>query len=213
MAKGFIFSIDAFVAFTFVLVVLHSLIFLAAVPSSYYGGLMQANYLARDTLSALAFTDASKIICDPAQSDYADCVSLYSGVSLSDYVMRHGSDRDVVRAHIGALIPDQYGYRLELWHSDSNSWEKIYDAADYLSDAGETHNRQYHKLMVSSYSLFFGYDSDVVRDYDYRYCYITCNPGNYDSAYAGCATPCDEPVSTYSKGKATLGLARLTVYR
>ncbi len=207
MAKAFIFSIDAFVAFTFVLIMIHSLIFIAAVPSSYYGGLTQANYLARDTVAALAAANSSKLICDPADSGYNECVSDYSQVTLLDYLMRH-RDADTIRAHVGALIPEQYGYALELWDSGTGSWTTLYDSADY-DYSEDPHAKSYHKLMVSSHSLFFGYDSDGARGFHIPYCYITCNPGSY----GGCPTPCDEPVSNYDEGQADLGLVRLTVYR
>jgi hypothetical protein len=193
--KGFIFSIDAFVAFTLVLVVLHSLIFLAAVPSSYYAGLAQADYLARDTLNALAYSDAAHVLG----------IESFDGISMMHYMVmtRDAGNIDAIRTYVGALIPNQYGYRLEFWDSASDSWLYLYDTKDYADDP---HNKVYYKLKASAYSIFFGY-TDNGRDTGRSpYCYITCGGPN-------CKTLCDEPKSLYSAGDAALGLVRLTVYR
>lgn len=198
MAKGFIFSIDAFVAFTFVLIVLHSLIFISAIPSTYYAGLMQASYLARDTLSALNSASASKTI-DPGNNN-----------SLLEYIVEHREDKDILRAYVGASIPDQYGYKLELWDSASKAWSGIYDSSDAANvPPYENHSKSYNKLKASAYSIFFGYDTDIGRGFRNPYCYITCNPSEYPS----CPTVCDEPASNYEEGNATLGLVRLSIYR
>ncbi len=200
MSKAFIFSIDAFVSFTFILIMLHSLIFLAAVPSSYYGGLMQANYLASDVLSALALSDASKVLGSDT----------YAGMSMLDYLVSVNtgtSDYTAVRSYIGTFVPDQYGYSLELWDSGPGSWSTIYDTKN---DAGDAHNKLYHKLKVSSYSIFFSYTTNRGGAQS-PFCYMTCNEGDYGTL--DCRSPCDEPVSLYEEGKATLGLVRLTVYR
>ncbi len=195
MAKAFIFSIDAFVALTIVLVVLHSLIFIAAVPSSYYGGLMQASYLSRDTLAMLGSADASKVLDD---KDFAD-------MSLLDYLMST-KDPESVCAHVGALIPNQYGYSLEFWDSLSDSWLEIYSTNGTSLCRDEAHNSLYHKLRVSSYSIFFGYTDSGPRGRESPYCYITCSSSI-------CPTQCDKPKSLYKEGKATLGLVRLSVFR
>lgn len=192
MAKAFIFSIDAFVAFTLIIVVLHSLIFLAAVPSSYYAGLTQANYLARDTLTALSYANASRVLQD---EDFA-------GVSLLHYIVSTRSE-DAVREYVGKLIPDQYGYALQFHDSDGVDWSTIYDTAGHPED---THNKEYHKLRVSSSSIFFGYTDSGRRGMESPYCYITCHGPE-------CPTVCDEPLSQYETGDASLGLVRLVVYR
>lgn len=197
MAKAFIFSIDAFVAFTLVVVVIHSLVFLAALPSSYYGAMMQANYYARDTLNALVAANASRVLGDGD----------FSGISLLDYILMT-RDEDTVRAYIGSNIPNQYGYRLELWDSGSKLWTGIYDTKEHMDDP---HNKLYHKLSVSSHSIFFGYSDLTGRDPSGTpYCYMTCNPTGYNG---NCPTHCDPPKSRYDEGNATLGLVRLTVYR
>lgn len=202
MAKAFIFSLDAFVAFTLILVVLHALIFLAAVPSSYYTGLMQVNYLARDSLNSLASADASKVLCDYADQE---CLTFYSGKTLLDYVVSNKDDPDVIRARVGALIPNQFGYRLELLSSDGVV-SLIYDTNKFSNDP---HNKFYHKLKASAHSIYFGYTDEGRRGLDNPYCYMTCNPAKYPD----CPNVCDAPKSRYQIGDAALGLIRLTVYR
>ncbi|MFA5077531.1 MAG: hypothetical protein WC488_03845 [Candidatus Micrarchaeia archaeon] len=198
MARAFIFSLDAFVAFSLILVALHALIFLAAVPSSYYGALMQANYFARDTLLSLTVAQANRVA--GLEDEPLDA-------SLLDYVIAHSSDPAVVRRHVGALIPVQYGYRLEICDPEpggaSATCSKIYDTADY-SAAEDPHNKLYHKLQVSSNSIYFGYVTE--RDYSNTHCYITCHGHP-------CQDLCKPPVSNYDTGTAELGLVRLLVYR
>lgn len=198
MKKGFIFSIDAFISFTIILVLIHSLVFIATIPSSYYSSLMQANYLAQDSLDALANANMSKMYGLPGDE------------TVLEYLMKNRQDEDVIRGHIGALIPVQYGYRLELWNSSTNSWTEIYDTKNY-SISDDPHNKLYRKLKVSAYSLSLG--TDIERGgKDSPFCYITCNSTKYGN-YGNCPTQCDKPKSLYEKGSAILGLLRLTVYR
>lgn len=209
-SRAFVFSLDAFVAFTLVLVVIHALVFLAAVPSSYYGGLMQASYLARDTLDSLVFASAGKALCDPGNEDYENCLARYEGKTMLDYVVANRDDPDVIRERVGALIPDQFGYRLELIDSSGQVSETVYDTAnpEFLPPA-ETHNKLYNKLQASAHSLYFGYTDAGRRGFDNPYCYMTCNPEKYPR----CPNVCEFPKSRYNTGDATLGLVRLTVYR
>ncbi len=197
MAKAFIFSIDAFVAFTLIIVVLHALIFLSAVPSSYYGGLMQANYLARDTLNSLVAANASRVL----DNQY------YARMSMLDYIVST-NDTEAVRDYVGANIPYEYGYTLEFWNSQGKDWGVIYDTANYRDDP---HNKLYNKLRATSHSIFFGY-TDVTgrRNPGTPYCYMTCNGDKYGG---NCPSECDTPVSLYDAGEAALGLVRLSVYR
>ncbi|MDD5336851.1 MAG: hypothetical protein PHS02_00015 [Candidatus ainarchaeum sp.] len=196
MARAFIFSLDAFVAFSLILVVLHALIFLAAVPSSYYGALMQANYLARDTLLSLTVAQANRV-AGP------DMAAEPPGVSLLDYVIAHPAP-DVIQRRVGDLIPIQYGYRLEICKPDIGeaSCSAVYDTA---ANPDDPHNKVYNKLQVSSNSIYFGYISERTG-YDNGYCYITCHG-------RPCQDLCKQPLSKYDTGTAELGLVRLTVYR
>lgn len=189
MAKAFIFSVDAFVAFTLILIVLHSLIFISAIPSSYYGGLMQANYLARDTLNALAVADAGKIVD-----------SRFSGKSVLEYVISDCKPVSTcVDTRIGALIPVQYGYALDKLDTNTKTWVALYDT-----------NKNYNKFRATGYTIVF--DDYIKRttenEIETPYSYITCNPAANDPP-----NHCGNVTSRYGKGSAQLSLVRLTVYR
>jgi hypothetical protein len=69
--SGFVFSLDAFVAFSLILISIQSLLIISSTPRGYYRGLNQADYLAQDTLQALTVAQ------DPAAPDqtYLDDVS------------------------------------------------------------------------------------------------------------------------------------------
>ena len=56
MSRGFIFSLDAFVAFVLTMLTIGLLIFTISTPKAFYPSLEQAHVLAHDTLFALATT-------------------------------------------------------------------------------------------------------------------------------------------------------------
>ena len=95
--KAFVFSLDSFIAFTLTVAALYTLVFFSTVPSAYYAGLMQANYLAKDTLLSLATT------------------SYGSDQTYLDYIVGQldGGNQQPARVYIGALVPPQFGYKLE----------------------------------------------------------------------------------------------------
>ncbi|MBU0586072.1 hypothetical protein KJ780_01020 [Candidatus Micrarchaeota archaeon] len=190
MARAFIFSIDAFVALTVMLIMLHSLILISAIPSTYYSGLTQASYLARDTLAMLSNTDASQVIGPAHQSN------------LLAYVINQ--DRaQVYRLRVGSLIPQQYGYSMDMWNVSGNDWIELYNtASDNSPDNG--HNKFFHKLKVSSQRLYMGYVSSERDSGEPIYSYLTCS---------GAQIPCDAPPLLYEAGNASLSIVRLTVYR
>ena len=190
MKRGFIFSIDAFVAFTIMLVILQALIIISATPSSYYTGLSQANYLARDALWVTSNSKAS----------FANG-GIATNVTILGYVIG-SSDPAAYRSNIGVYIPIQYGYMVDVWDSTSG-WQTKYDTATDPNPAN-LHNKFYHKLKSPAYALDFGYVTDR-RPGGVPYTYEGyCNGGN---------TTCDAPISKYREGHAELRLIRLTVYR
>jgi hypothetical protein len=196
MVRAFIFSLDAFVAFSLILVVIHALVFLSAIPSSYYGALMQANYLAHDSLSSLAQENAYL-------APGLDFVG--QNMTMIDYIVRYGADDPpMVRARVGVAIPEEYGYRISVYASDGSE-RKIYDVRDWDSSV-ENHSKVYNKLAVSAYSLYFGYLEDP-SGVENNHCYITCKSGG------ACMDLCKAPNLRYDPGKVELGLVKLTVFR
>ncbi len=196
MVKAFIFSIDAFVAFTLILIVLHSLIYFVTIPPSYYSALMQANYLARDALSSITIANASNVLGD----------SVLENITLLEYIMQNRNNAEI-QTYIGTTIPNEYGYAFEFFDSKTHTWETIYNTKDQSLDL---HNKEYHKLRASAYSMFFGYTDSNRNGFSNPFCYKTCNPNK--NLFDCSTTLCDRSM-IYKAGNATLGLVRLIVYR
>jgi len=183
--KAFVFSLDSFVAFTLTVAALYTLIFFSTVPSAYYAGLMQANYLAKDTLLSLATTAYDE---DQTYLDYI--VGMLPG------------EPEPARLYIGALIPHQFGYKLETWDEEASppQWALLYDTAE---DEESPNNQHYYKLKATAQSVYLIFDP-ARNPGESPYGYISCD-GNY--------TVCDEPPYDHGMiGDASLQLVRFTVY-
>jgi len=189
-SKAFIFSLDAFVAFTLSLVAIYSLIFFSSIPSAHYPALLQAHTLAKDTIIALSLTEVEKSGED---------------VSLLDYVVLRGASKSEINEIVGTQIPDQFGYTLEK-SDDGDSWEMLYDTKKpgtrYFDD---NHNENQKRLSISTYSLVLEYEG-VKREPENPYGYSggTCS---------GNATPCNTP--TFNRDEIpqpAVVLVRLTVF-
>ncbi len=165
--RAFIFSLDAFVAFTLALVAIYSLIFFSSVPSSYYYLLTQGHYLTRDTLLSLSTTACAE--------DYGVCVA--DGSVLDNIVSQDNTafQKNMIQNTVGDMIPDQFGYRMEVSTVNSTgslgAWELLYDTA---LEPGETHANQSKKLSVSSQVITFGYSAKVYKMGHSPYNYLTC---------------------------------------
>ena len=186
--KGFVFSLDSFVAFVLTIAALYSLLFFSTVPSAYYAGLMQTNYFAKDTLTTLATTQMPE-----EEITYLDRI-------LAD--LRRGDDYSA-RVYVGAtgtnLVPRQFGYRFEVLGDDNETWTALYDTRD---DQLSENRKEYHKMKASAQTMYFGYIEERER-LDNPYGYLTCS---------GDRTPCDLPVSGFRIGQPHLELVRFTVY-
>ncbi|MFH2106440.1 MAG: hypothetical protein ABII22_04215 [Candidatus Micrarchaeota archaeon] len=192
-SKGFIFSLDAFVAFTLSLVVISSLIFFSSIPSAHYATLMQAHYIAKDALLALSATPcADKIEC-------GDSVSL-----LNYIVIRKETEgrlqQGMVDSFIGNYIPKQYGYSLSIYDKDSGNWREI-----FKDERGKIDRH----VSVSEYSMvhdFRYFVSAPANIYQYK----TCNGGK------NIACSENQVISEYwdelSKNKYVVQLIRLDVF-
>lgn len=194
--KAFIFSLDSFIAFTLTLAALYALVFFSTVPSAYYASLMQANYLAKDTLLALATTAYENEEFEGTYLDYI--VSVERENEPGERISRE--EFHPARTYIGALIPPQFGYKIETHDDEVGGWVEIYNTA---WDDGSENKKEYHKLKATAQSLYL--IVKTARDPgESPYGYITCT-GGY--------TVCDLPLPyEYEAGEAELSLVRLTVY-
>lgn len=234
--KAFVFSLDAFVAFVLTVAALYSLLFFSTVPSAYYSSLMQANYLAKDTLSTLAATSLSsdEFGCDKGQT-YLSCIisSLESGsMEPAREYIGSASSLSPQEQHLVSLVPPQFGYKIEVIEyagygegesgvSDTGpygesaygegSWTLLYDTRE---DPDSANKKEYNKLKAAAHALYFGYDEYPDEgENDLRY--LTCG-----GAYTICNWPepfeydgeYDSEANAEIAGKAYAYVVRFTVY-
>jgi hypothetical protein len=162
--RAFIFSLDAFVAFTLALVAIYSLIFFSSIPSSYYYLLTQGHYLSRDVLMALSTTTCT--------NDYGVCKS--PGGSLIDNIVSQDDtnhQENLIQNTVGEMVPNQFGYVVEFSNNQGGSWDVLYDTSQA---SGDLHAKQRKKLSVSSQVITFGYSGAVMKPANSTYKYLTC---------------------------------------
>ncbi|MDD2655689.1 MAG: hypothetical protein PHQ80_03410 [Candidatus ainarchaeum sp.] len=188
--RAFVFSLDSFVAFTLIVAALYTLVFFSTVPSAYYSALTQANYLAKDSLVALATTT------------YGGEDS--SGQTYLDLILSRGAGP--ARLYAGEMIPDQFGYKLEIAdyaEGGEEDWTVIYSTATDDDPLLNTHKREYHKLKATAQALYLV----VLKERD-----IGESPYGYITCY-GDSTVCDLPLPyEYEAGDVALKLVKLTVF-
>ncbi|MFA6530921.1 MAG: hypothetical protein WCT31_04275 [Candidatus Micrarchaeia archaeon] len=191
-SKAFVFSLDAFVAFSIAIIIIYSLIYFSSVPYSYYSAFMQVHYLARDTLTALSLSQTTD-----GMISRLDYVAISTRIST-------GEAASAAKEYIGPLIPNQFGYTLERT-TPGGGWEMIYTTENSTAE-GEYHRKSsYNKVKASVQMLTFDYETVGAKELPKSpYWYITCN-GPY--------SPCDPNTkSNYDKDSAAMRLVRLTVF-
>ncbi|MEK6982375.1 MAG: hypothetical protein AABX38_05575 [Candidatus Micrarchaeota archaeon] len=155
--KGFVFSLDSFVAFTLCLVIIYSLIFFSSIPSGYYDTLTQAHFLTKDTLNALISTKCS----------FTECTD--KSVNVLEHIVFRSAQKDVaIQNFIGSKIPTQFGYRFEILGE-----AVVYDSRVNPSD---NHKKNSDKLSVSASTIVFGYGTRI-NNIQNPNVYKTCNGG------------------------------------
>ncbi|MFA5049683.1 MAG: hypothetical protein WC501_01615 [Candidatus Micrarchaeia archaeon] len=143
--KGFVYSIDAFLAFTLTLVAIYSLIYFITVPYNYYHSLMQANQVAKDTLQSFSLLSSP----DPNSQE-----------SLLGYLVF--KDGTYAKNYLDKLVPSQFYYIFE--KQDGENWVEIASNGDMA----------YKKLRAVSYGVVLDYDSQYPDDSN-PYGYNTCD--------------------------------------
>ena len=233
-SKAFIFSLDSFVAFVLTVAALYSLLFFATVPSAYYSSLMQANYLAKDTLLTLATTTVVEgaSYCDSSVGEtYLSCILSGPDDDVPD--VNEGAARIYIGSETSsphpegtynpsALVPAQFGYKLEYMHFDADTegeidfdegdWVELYNTAD---DPQSANKKEYHKLKAAAHALYFGHEEGPEGADENPLHYLTCG-----GEYTICAWP--KPFAYYGGddyelnqdiiGDAYSYIVRLTVY-
>ncbi len=201
--RGFIFSLDAFVAFTLTMVTISFLIFTIGAPLPYYNSLEQAHQLAHDTLQALAYsTDA------PGNPTYLEQMLATPAPDIM-YRVAGGSGYK-------PIIPKGYGYRLEAYDFETGVWEPLYDTS---TDGGsDRSDKRFTKVQASSMLLASLYpEGSKPKPGMSPFCYVTCHgyngiDNNGNGIPGNCMTPCDIVTSNFYAGSNSIQLVRLTVY-
>ncbi|HIH19612.1 TPA: hypothetical protein HA225_06620 [Candidatus Micrarchaeota archaeon] len=194
---GFIFSLDAFVAFTLTMVTISLLIFIIGTPKPYYASLEQTSRLAHDTLQVMATSSPDGN--PPFYLEYA----LSGGLPLNE----------VMDKTAGGIIPFGYGYRLETYDFASKKWIPKYDSSYPTSQSGRE-GRNFTKLRASATMFSSFYEVDQVRG-ESQYCYLSCfgyNGTNNPPASPCSVTPCSQPISGFGAGQNSVRMVRLVVY-
>jgi uncharacterized membrane protein YgcG len=183
--RAFIFSLDAFVAFTIALVAVYSLIFFSSIPSSYYYLLTQGHYLARDTLFTLSQADCV--------TPYQPACDLKSGSVLDNIVFGDTTttiQKKAINYSVGVAVPKQFGYIFEVSSDNGATWALLYNT----SESGDIHAKVKRKLSVSSQVPVFDYSGHLAKDNPNPYYYNTCG-GADGSAGGRWSLTCEESAS------------------
>lgn len=166
--RAFIFSLDAFVAFTLALVAIYSLIFFSSVPSSYYYLLTQGHYLSRDVLMSLSTA--------PCDLDVYTCnnpdASLLENIASED---NPDYQKNLIQSTVGMMVPEQFGYVVEISEDQGQTWQVVYNT----TEPGDPHADIKKKLTVSSQVIAFDYAGNVKKLGYSPYNYMTCGAAAY----------------------------------
>ncbi len=190
MAKAFIFSIDAFVAFTLSLVAIYSLIFFSSLPSANYALLTQTHYLAKDGLQTLSMTQCQDELCKDNTASVLDNIVFF---------MDENEQFLITRQYLNNIIPAQFGYKLE--SSEGDNWKEVYDSSKDSDSANKHIGVQPKRVSVSSYTVVFNVNAPETKN---PYLYKTCH---------GNKKPCGIPKADSDQATgAEVKSVKLTVY-
>lgn len=167
--RAFIFSLDAFVAFTLALVVIYSLIFFSSVPSAYYHLLTQGHYLTRDVLYSLSTTQCSLLYngCDNLDTSILDNIAFSPDITPI-------STTNLIKDTAGTMVPNQFGYIIEVSKDKGQTWITKYNTSAVV----DPHADSSKKLQISTVIMAFNYPS-TIKKLDYSpYNYMTCGFGS-----------------------------------
>ena len=205
--QGFVFSLDAFVAFSLILIAIQSMVIVSSTPSGYWPSLLQADFLAKDTLRAAANTQLSS----------GGSVLSASSARISSNSLSSGDDLILLSDQ---LIRPPYSYTYSYYDLGAQKWAVVYNASDpaYVGASDPRINLTFRRVAASSERLLMEYSTQPVRP-ESPWCNVMCHgwggslPGNYQSPDTCVQTPCSpQPASAYETGNLTFGLLRLTVW-
>ena len=206
--RGFVFSLDAFVSFSLIIIAIQSMIIMSSAPSGYWHGLLQAENLAKDTLHAVSNTMA------------ASGVTVVGEASQRIMAGSPFDSGDDIVIMTNRLVPRPYSYSYHYYDLGTRKWTTLYNASDpaFNPDPADPHfNVTYRRVSASSEQLVLDYSSPVIRPQS-PYCNVFCRGWDpttraYRAPADSTQTPCDVmPASNFQAGNLTFGLLRLTVW-
>ncbi|MCX6771650.1 MAG: hypothetical protein NTX79_06355 [Candidatus Micrarchaeota archaeon] len=212
-ARGFVFSLDAFVAFVLIMITINLLIFTIGTPKPYFSELESAHILAHDTLQVLATSGEAQSGGAPAQT-YLERILRDDG-STPEIMRKVAGGNDSYRP----IIPKGYGYRLEYLNLNnsgvSEDWVPLYDAGKDMES--DRYGRNYTKLQASATTFLSAYLFKPMPG-ESPFCHAGCR--GYELNASGEAvyarpcdtTPCNITTSDFRIGKNTVRIVRLAVY-
>ncbi len=185
--KGFVFSFDAYVAFTLALTLIITLYLFISLPHPYYYEYEQTYTLATDIARGMETAGPSGVD------------RTYSEILAGD-IISYGSGTPVICGYLENIIPDQYAYKLSFDSGELCRRDSRYDPT-LTCDT-------YRKVRVTVPILITDYG--VPPDTGYNpFGYNTCE-GDPDTTGEE-LSPCDITYSTYQPGNLTLTLVNLTL--
>ena len=116
--KGFVFSLDSFVAFSLILIAIQSLVVISSTPSGYYQSLAQANFVAQDTLNVL-----SHVRHDDGQKDLLSdgaAAAMNNDPQMAEKLILATND----------LVPQPFSYTYDFYSFEDGQWHLIHNASD-----------------------------------------------------------------------------------
>lgn len=207
--RAFVFSLDAFVAFSLILISIQSLLVISSVPKGYYPALLQADYLAHDTMQVMTLAENR------------------SGISYLDMdsqtIAKGGAPGNMVFI-TNHLIPYPYSFAYYFYNFSNQKWILLYNASN--TDPSNIHyNITYHRVQASAQTLVLGYTSPIFTGAS-PYCNVVCKGWDrtHDQTLEGGNTPlpsheactkvpCDVKGNTsFDVGDFNVGILRLVVW-
>jgi len=217
--RGFVFSLDAFVAFVLIMITINLLIFTIGTPKPYYAELEAAHILAHDTLQVLATSGDSPQAGAPGQTYLEMILRDQSSPETHDIMMRVAGGNASYRT----IIPRGYGYRLEYLNLNGSlqqpgaydDWVPLYDSG--LDAQSDRYGKNYTKLQSSATIFLSAYLFQPMPGQS-PFCHAGCRGYRldengeiiYDSPCD--TTPCNVTKSNFRVGTNTVRIVRLAVY-
>jgi len=130
--KGFVFTVDAFIALLLVLITVLALIALLNYPKSFLAQYEQTYDLAMDSLKALRELRMSEVWGTPPSPVWNRLDPRDRNNSVLEELVRRAATGDaasaefILRTTLDPVIPQQYNYRFEYFDPVNDRWETVY---------------------------------------------------------------------------------------